>query len=388
MIDTVSITMPETEFEILDHNRFSPNTENLFKPPYIKVTGKSAFKSVNNPTIDDKRKFGYLPRLTLIKALRRGGFVVFLTIEFSVQKILYGNNFDEVIESDFGDICWKIKKACKNMGVEIVDVKSISNANVSSIHYSKNIILTDYSTPYQYLEDFRKMNISKALDLNQTDYRNEGHALKYRSNSYEVTLYDKLEDLRQARKSEKRSVEKDNYSQLNMFRNRKSKKPFEVLRLEVRINSRKKLKEILVKHGYETEQMNFCTLFNKELAQKILLSSIENMEAKFPMIPKGPVTDLEELVTELQLNNPRLQTSLILKLATSIQLIDKLGVRGFRNTMKTMSDSQWYRLNKEMKCLQFDNKLKPFQVIQDSINNFEQVKLADYEEYIYNTTVK
>ena len=75
MIDTVSITIPESNFKILDHNKFSPCTSNLYKSPFIKITGKAPFKAVNNPTKKDIELHGYLPRLTLIKALRSGGLL-------------------------------------------------------------------------------------------------------------------------------------------------------------------------------------------------------------------------------------------------------------------------------------------------------------------------
>lgn len=55
-------------------------------------------------------KYAYLPRLTLIKAIRNGGFSILLKIEFSIPKLLYCNNFDEVEESDFGEICWKLQE--------------------------------------------------------------------------------------------------------------------------------------------------------------------------------------------------------------------------------------------------------------------------------------
>ena len=140
MIDTVSLTIPEENFYIMNHERFTPCTENIYKPPYIRITGNSPFKSVNNATQDMKTKFGYLPRVTLFKALRRGGFQIFLKIEFSIPKLVYCNNFDEVEEADFNDICIKLKDLLFEMGVIIRDIEYITNATVSTLHYSKNIM--------------------------------------------------------------------------------------------------------------------------------------------------------------------------------------------------------------------------------------------------------
>jgi hypothetical protein len=241
MIDTISLTLPQDRFKILDYEKFSPSARNFYEPPYYKLTGKMPIKAVLNPTKEQNKKYGYLSRLTLFKVIRNGGFQIILKIEFSVPKLLYGNNFDEVIESDFGEICWQLKDKLFKMGIAIKNVKYLSLADVSTIHYSKNLILTDYTDPHTYLKELRKINVSKLQDTSQSDYRNEGHAFKFHSNDYEVIFYDKLKDLQQAKKSDKRAVENENYTQLNLFDKYQPKKPFEVLRMEVRVGNRTKI---------------------------------------------------------------------------------------------------------------------------------------------------
>ena len=304
MIDTISITIPESDFRIMDHNRFSPSTYNLYFPPYIRINGRSPFKSVNNPSKKDIEKHGYLPRLTLFKAIRRGGFALFLKVEFSIPKLLFGNNFEEVEESNFGEICWKIMEVLGYMGIEIRSVKTIAYADVSTIHYSKNILLKDYSTPYSILKEIEKLNINKLFDMSRTDFRNEGHSIKYHSNDFEVILYDKLKDLQQSKKSEKRAIEKDNYIQLSLFDSVTTLKPFEVLRLEVRIGTRKKMKQLLKKHKFEHKKLSFNDLFSKEVSKTILMSIVEEFEEAYPKILLTKNGSYEELLVELQLGNP------------------------------------------------------------------------------------
>ena len=126
------------------------------------------------------------------------------------------------------------------MGV-IVDPSLLAAAPISAIHYSKNIPLTDGSTPYHYINKIKEANIQLNLDTNQTDYRNEGHSYKWHCNSYEVVFYDKIKDLEKAKQSDKRAIEKDSALQLNFFpRFAQRKKKLEILRIEVRLNNRKK----------------------------------------------------------------------------------------------------------------------------------------------------
>lgn len=380
MTDTVSITLSETDYKILDHNKFSPCTKNLYEPPYIMVTGRSPFKAINNPTKEDTMKYGYLPRLTLMKALRAGGFTIFLKVEFSVPKLLYGNNFDEVEEPNFGDICWKLKNALYFMGVEVKDIKKLANANISTIHYSKNIILTDHSTPYTYIKEMQKINVNQWLDTNQTDFRNEGHSFKYRSNDYEVTIYDKLKDLQQAKKSDKKAIEKDNATQLSLFDTYEVKQPFEVLRIEVRIGSRKKLQQILKKYDLQGKERNFNDLFSKEVSKAVLLSTVDDMERNYPKILKTESDTLQKFTIDLQLNNPKLQYSQLLKLIGVKAIIQEVGIREFRKITSKYSNTQWYRLNKEMQALNYGKTNDIFKTVREAVEAFETIKLDNYKD--------
>ena len=375
MIDTVAITIPEGDFKILNHNRFSPNTENLWTPPYIKVTGKP-FKAVCNPTQKDKEIYGYLPRLTIYKAVRRNGFEIFLRIEFSIPKLLYGNNFDEVEESDFDDICWELKNTLFVMGVEISNIKILTDAATSTIHYSKNIILTDGTIPYSYLNEFRKINVNQQLDTNQSDFRNEGHAVRYRSNSYEVVLYDKLKDLEQAKKSEKLAIEKNNYSQLSLFDSHLYINPFEVIRLEIRLGNRKKIKQVLAKYEFMYKKLTFKDLYSKNLSQKILLETINDIENSYPIILKADVRDDNEFIAKIQLNNPNLSLSQILKYLGLKNALESMGTREFRKVTERFGKNNWYRLNKCMKDLDFGKSINVFDVLRKALVDFEAVRLV------------
>jgi len=380
MIDTVVLTIQQKDFKIINHNRFSPSTENLFVPPFIKVTGNAPFKAVNNPTKADINNFGYLPRLTLFKALRDGGFTIFLKVEFSIPKLLHGNNFDEVEESDFGEICWKLKNLLYQMGVHIENIKTISHAEISAIHYSKNIVLTDYSTPYSYLKEIYKVNVNKLLDTNQTDFRNEGHAVKFHSNDYELIFYDKLKDLEQAKKSEKRAVEKDNYVQLSLFDNLEMKKPFEVLRMEVRLGSRNKIKDMLKRSSNESESLTFVKLFSQKLSKDILIYTISKIESDYPKILTVNTKTNAELFTQLMINNPKLKYKNLLAVVGAKVLLEEQGTRGFRTISEKFGKTNWYRFNQEMKELVVSNAVNPFDSFVQELDKFETIKLEKYKD--------
>lgn len=103
------------------------------------------------------------------------------------------------------------------MGV-ITTLESLQEAPVSAVHYSKNICLTDGSTPHYYINKIKEANIQVSLDTNQMDYRNEGHSYKWHANSYEVAFYDKIRALEKGQVSTKRAIEDDNELQRVVFK--------------------------------------------------------------------------------------------------------------------------------------------------------------------------
>lgn len=200
MIDTIALMVNSKLFVNFSKDGFFRQT--------VLSGNKSFTKYVRNPSEKEKSQFSYLPRLTLLNR----GTEEMVKIEFSAPKLVFNNNFDELEENNLDLVVSTLHQKLKNIGYGIFS-RFLAEAPVSLIHYSKNIPLTDGSTPYMYLKEIQKANISQRLDFNQTDFRNEGHSLKFRTNSYEVAFYDKLKDLERAKISEKRAVEEDNYKQ-------------------------------------------------------------------------------------------------------------------------------------------------------------------------------
>ncbi len=219
MIDTVVLTLSlnEGQFHIDDPDKFEPSASSILKEN-APIGRRGYITSRQNPTKQDHLKGNYLPRLTLTKRMiHSGGSDISLKIELSLPKLYFGNNFEELTPKDLLPLMYKLVRALEVMGVGTTAHILAQQAHVSAIHFCKNITLTDGSTPYHYINKIRESNVSRILDVNQTDYRNEGHSFKWHCNSYEVTFYDKIKDLEMAQKSDKRAIEDDNRIQLSIL---------------------------------------------------------------------------------------------------------------------------------------------------------------------------
>lgn len=378
MIDTIVIRIPSNQFAIKDHSRFTPSSKSLFFPPFYDA-GKRGIRCLFIPSKQDLEKYNYLPRISIIKVIRKGGFETSLLVEFSAPKLLFGNNFDELTDQDFVEVCYKLYSFLNEVGIEILNSTCIKEAVVSSIHFGKNFILNDYSTPYYYLSLLSKVNINMAYDLNSTDFRNGGYAVKYHSNDFEVIFYDKLKDLQRSLISEKKAVEKDNDVQANILQNLKTLKPFEVLRFEVRFGSKKRLKRFFEANNISVDDYSFNTLFSGEIAQKVLLAVFNTIQSNYPNLLKDQESDIETNMVQLLLDNPSLKSRDLILYTGLKKIISEIGVRKLRIILENSGKKEyWYQINKGMKNLVVSRKFEPFKFIESELNKFETISLATF----------
>jgi len=385
MIDTIVLTLKTGMYTIFEPDNFSPSTRGLTDPTagYYRLGGRSNITCKQNPTPNELKRGIYKPRLTVTKRINReGNFEIPLKIEFSIPKLLYGNNFDELTDADFPAVIQKLKTVLNEMGVRMFE-HFLVNAPVSSVHYSKNIALTDYTTPYTYLAQLTKLNINKRLDTNRTDFRNEGHSFKYRANSFEIVFYDKIKDLQQAKVSEKRAEEKDNALQLNLFDMLTQRKPLEVLRVEIRLNRRQKINQILKKVDKEVEP-TFSNIFNQDTAKKVLLYYINEIEEAYPPLLNYQYDSPKKFFTGFLTINPKVKLTLALKMLGLRVLLDEIGAREFREMTKRYGNPVWYSLNKEMKNLSNVDEPSVFSLLRKQITDFEPLKLLAIQDQMLN----
>lgn len=215
-----------------------------------------------------ERKLGvYKPKLTISKTIRQHIFSTVLKIEFSVPKLLYGNNFDEFAEQNFNSLLPLLHNKLQEMHV-YVDIEELELAEVVSIHYGKNITLEGIPANL-IINTIAKMDVTKRLDLGSTDFRNNGHAIRFHANHYELSFYDKVKDLKQSKISEKRALEQDSYLQHNLL-DKATRLGLEVLRMEVRLNNKKCIRNMLDKIGQGSKNMTLSDYLSNDIARKIL----------------------------------------------------------------------------------------------------------------------
>jgi hypothetical protein len=382
MIDTIAIILDQSKFAIFDPEKFHPSAREI-------MTRKVEMrKATQNPTKKQLKAGNYLPRLTLFKRPSRNGRYpeVTLKIEFSIPKMIFSNNFDELEESDFEQVVVILKEKLAQMGIQAYSL-GIENALVSLVHYGKNFVLTDYSTPYSYIQEIRKADISRVYDTNQTDFRNEGHSFKYRSNSFEIVFYDKIKDLEKAKISPKRSEESEDVAiQLNLFdvlKPQSKKEPFEVLRMEIRLNNRRKIRAELKRLGFDLEP-TFINLFSKNIAQQVCLKYLHDIKPKLIFSVVSSSQSFTTQLSELIAKNPQEKSEFLFQYLAFAQVINEHDLRTARQLIDPANSGKWYRLKKKFENIKHPDQSFQIDKLVKIINEFKPVKLVDYHQLMLN----
>jgi len=325
MIDTIVLTLTKDKYQISDPDKFTPSARwaNAAHAP-------KGMRSIQNPTKKELLNGIYKPHLTLSnKANAFGAPQQILKIQLSLPKLIYGNNFDELQYKDFQRIILKLQKVLEQMGI-ITNVDTLAHAPVSAIHYSKNIALTDGSIPYSFIQRIKESNAGLPIDVNETHYRNMGHSYRWHCNSYEVVFYDKIKDLEQSSKSSKRVFERNSALQLRFLHELKYRKMFEVLRMEVRLNRRQKMKQLFNKLGIKTE-LTFKKLFKPAISKKVLFHYLDEIEKKRPILHDYVKTSTNSFLAILLINNPKLGTGKAFRLLGLKYALESATLRELRN---------------------------------------------------------
>ncbi len=374
MLDTIVLTLPEHHFKILYPERFSPESGFLTNPMY---GGKTLMKAIYNPTKAEKHS-GYKPRLTLVKRPFTDSInAISLKVEFSAPKLLFGNNFVELRgRDDFDAVLTALHSALKQMGID-VPLGLLRNAQVTAIHYSKNVLLERNTPVFLLLAELQKLDLSAKLDLNQTDFRNGGQMVKYHASTYEVALYDKVKDLQQAKKyGDKRSLEQDNDCQFDLLNTPQLP---EVLRFEVRLKS-KKLKPLMKKLGV-FRPLEFDSLFDEGLSRAILLhfwNQITEGLYLHNLTPNDPVTLTERVKAAF----PRKRPQSVMQLVGFVTVADKMGIPAARSLLK-LTNSMFYAIKKDLKNLDAIHTIPRF-----SILNAVKEQMAEFIPVVADDIVK
>ncbi len=369
MIDTVCLLIPKDKLTVLDLSSYGVPTWNL----HSKTDQYDKF--VKNPSKRDLDSGLYFPRLTGYKR-KNYGQDANVRIEFSVPKLLYLNNLDELEDKDFPKVIDTLQDRLKTMG--IVATKSVlEKASVSSVHFSRNIQLEDGYTVTHLISEMNKVNLRKSFDFAKTRFINDGQSLYAHTTAHQLVIYDKIADLG---KDKKRAIDKDqNPYQRSLFAElNKDPELNEVIRFEIRLNHKQKMNKIIEELGY-AKNPTFKEVFSSELSKKVVNSYWQKLIKERNLGLFSIAVSVKDILRTLFLADKKLKPKQAIYLLGLFQLArDENGMRQLRTIVtKRSHDRTWYRIAKDM---QQASELITKNKLRDWVTQLDK-KLADYKPY-------
>lgn len=330
-------------------------------------------KVVRNPSKAEKDTGKYFPRLTGYK--RKFSEEANVRIEFSAPKLIYLNNLDELEDADFPRITETLQERLKDMGV-ILTKSVIENASVSSVHFSKNLLLKDGYTVNYIISEISKIDLRKSFDFAKTRFLNSGQSLYAHTTSHQFVIYDKIADLD---KDKKRAIDKDQtIYQKSLFDELGRKETKEIIRFEVRLNHKQKMNKVLEGIGYD-KNPTFKDVFCSEMSKRVLIDYWERIIKERNQGLFSVSLSLKEILQVIFLVDKKIKPKqAIYFLGLYMLAKDEEGMRQLRAiTTKRMHERTWYRMASNMR---YASEL----ITKNNLRNWvKQIDrgLADYQPY-------
>lgn len=313
MIDTIKLKIPGLVFEIQSFREFK-TTESAFHGAV------DSFRIWEHRSTYLKNKATYLP---IVKLFKNGGDH-YLTVKFSAPKMLFGENVSELDKGDFRKLLRELKATLFRMGIKI-NLKYLANADVLTIHPSKNLMLNQKYEPVDILMELKKVKVDlRRHDIDIKNYRNGGETLQFYNSNSTVVFYDKIADLT---KPMVRSIDRDKPKLMPGIMDQK------ILRYEVRLNDRKKINQVLSLIGGE-QNIKLKDIFYSNICQEILIKYWNDFFGENNISHKAggnPITELG-IITK-PINKIRIKES-IYRLGLKYLLSNEDGYMG---AIKTLS---------------------------------------------------
>lgn len=369
MIDTIKLVVPFSK---------RPHWYEKARLQFSFDTDSGLVKAVANPSSAYRKKGIYQPRLTYTeRPLGSYRKSYELAIELSLPKLVYGNNFSELTDDNFALVVKKLSDVLKETYGIWLFPHQLEQSDVRKIDYSKNIVFTDYTPVSTILTNMRMADVSKTYDVQDNKFKNGGHVYHIHSNSLDVAMYDKVADLKQEKKSPKRSFEKYGYTQMSLLDELEKQKPVTVARFEVRFNGLRKIRSELSAVGVDSGT-TFKEMYNTNISRMILLRHWHNI---FDRIPKALVdTDkVEDLLVSTKKANPDMTLRDALATIGYSYLRSNQDERFVRNLVEELfTPSQYRRFKQRSREPPNATQLKTLVQVTNTLTAMKPVSIDDY----------
>ena len=207
-----------------------------------------------------------------------------LAIEFSIPKLMCGNNLYEFDETSLSDIAKTLHERLTEMEIHFISQADILELYVRRMDPGKNILMNSRLGVDSVIRSISNADVNRWLKFDKVNYENGGRLIRCHSKNEDITFYDKSKEL------ERQSVGNGAVA---------ATKFSGVLRFEIKMHGKRTIERRMRGAGLTIpEEWEFQNLFKNEICHTLLSKRLKYIISNVPKIP----LDEEENVSGLLAN--------------------------------------------------------------------------------------
>lgn len=276
MTDTVVSQFTLGNYKVNNPKRFTPFFNRIDPGNYEQRTNflkeyRGHRKFTLNPNKTYREEGIVYPNFTIIERIdiRTGFYSCNLYVSISLPKLLWGHSFQETTDDDFSEIVFLLIKRLMEFEIVVSD-KAIRTSIVKTLHYCCNIMFPSMEEARIFLDRLSKCSLSKWFENNKKTFANDGEAVRFHTNVFEVVFYLKYYDILQ--KSDRAMDRRKTLQEKEIARQAlKEDKIPPLVRNELRCNGARSIRSHLkAAFGIDKEHWTLEEVFNSARSRKVL----------------------------------------------------------------------------------------------------------------------
>lgn len=335
----------------------------------------------------EMREF-YVPEVKFVRyPNHEGGIINAFTLEASLPKLMWGNNYYEVRDCDFQDIVNKLVLLLDKLELPIkITASMIKFATVRRVDYCMNFNFNNGFSMRELSDILNKAEFRQSSSYGKVHYHRGGELYKDEIRERRYIIYDKVKELQASSKKARPAYGENHKTPLEIYNlvQEVHRKGTEVVRHELQITSTKQLKTELKREGYSVLP-TFHNIYNGEIAGRLLYRHWSKMVSKLPKrqplaLDSTSLLEKMEVIATTQKNKNPIKA--FGKLGFTI-IVDICGLGKVRELYNAkFNNKNWWRTKSD---LTFDKTTIPTQIseidrITNEFNNMEQQSILTYIE--------
>ncbi len=274
-VDTVKFGL--TDFEIQAVNSFNrPTVCDFMENPWNYINEDNSYRAKAVYSRDEQN----LIHLFLFCNCYMYRPVLYVQV-YSLPKLIFGNNVEELDETHFETLVSFIREALLACGVECSE-EAIKESEVREIHYSRNFHLAENITCKGVMDIIAKSNVRCS------HVRRIEDGVKFESKCIEISWYDKNKEIQERHTNNVDTVQGN------------------LLRYEVKLRKPRRIKRNFINQIFRVpENRKFKNAVNGAFSSYILLSFLRQLKTNMPQcIPiELPLTNPESSIQKIKQDN-------------------------------------------------------------------------------------